>query len=113
MYPTLSRRTLGIAYRPWEQSLLHSLKKRDIDVPDVKDLHQYYHDDFSVDEAVLKIQIRQVKDVWMELHYNIGYLEELFRFYTEDHAKDFFKKFPELRDALKAPIKPGMKNRGC
>ena len=99
-YPN-TRPSEGVAYKPWVDRVQELLSEKELKLPEKGELISYYHNDLSYQEVLYKVQFKNTKNVWMEL--NVKYDKGLFnmRFQTSEQAKDFFKKFPELREELK------------
>lgn len=63
-------------------------------------LKQLYHQDYSVDEALLKFRSKEGVSAYMELHVQHEHGRYSATFRTEQQARSFFSKFPEIRKAL-------------
>ncbi len=95
-----SRPSHGVAFKPWADRILELLKEHELEMPKKHNLIAYYHADLSYEEVLHKVQFGKTKNVWMEL--NVKHEQGLFnkRFNTSEQAKEFFKKFPEIRVKL-------------
>jgi hypothetical protein len=95
-----SRPSHGVAFKPWVDRVRELLEENNIDFPSRHELGDYYHNDLSYEEVLRKEQFKHFQNVWMEL--NVKHKKGLFNihFNTTEQARDFFKKFPELRKEL-------------
>ena len=90
----------GVAYHPWVSRIKDLLDIEDLELPPSHELRQYYWDDLSYQEVVNKVKFKTARNVWMELHVSHGYGNFQKSFNTSEQAKEFFKRFPELRKEL-------------
>lgn len=90
----------GVAYKPWVDRIRELLEEKSLELPPSHELRQHYWDDLSYEEVLFKEQFKTMKSIWMELHvrHQGGEFSESFK--TANQAKDFFKRFPELRQEL-------------
>lgn len=95
-----SRPSHGVAFKPWADRVKELLDEHEIELPKKHELIQCYHSNFSYEEVLQKEQFKNFKNVWMEL--NVLHKQGTFRtrFNTTEQAKEFFRKFPELRKEL-------------
>lgn len=103
-YMSSSRRE-GVSYRPWAERVRELHEERDLEMPSKNEMADMYHKDFTYEEVLLKsCTIKEVRSVYMEVHvkHSKGEFSKSFR--TDLQAKEFFEKFPELRNELK--LKP-------
>lgn len=99
-YYANSRPSHGVAFKPWADRVKELLDENEIDLPAKNELVKYYHENFSYDEVLRKEQFKKFKTVWLEV--NVKHEQGTYntRFNTSAQAKEFFKKFPELRAEL-------------
>ena len=95
-----TRPSHGVAYRPWVDRVKELLDENDLELPSNKELIDCYWKDLSYEEVLYKVQFKTVKNVYMELFVKHGYGEFRTHFQTSEQAKEFFKRFPELRKEL-------------
>ena len=90
----------GVAYSPWVDRIKELLDEYDLELPPKHELRQFYWEDFSYEEVVYKVMFKTARNVWMEVHvtHEYGNFEKSFN--TSTQAKEFFKRFPELRKEL-------------
>ncbi|MEP1035099.1 hypothetical protein [Ekhidna sp.] len=95
-----TRPSQGVSYRPWAERVKELLDEHDLEMPPNHYLHSYYHQNFSYEEVLFKQQFKTRKNVWMEVHVRHENGKYSNTFNTSDQAKEFFKRFPELREDL-------------
>ncbi len=99
-YYANSRPSHGVAFSPWASRVSELLEEHGLELPPKQDLVNYYHLNLSYEEVLNKMQFKILKNVTMELQviHETGTFKTHFN--TSEQAKEFFKKFPELRKAL-------------
>lgn len=99
-YYANSRPSHGVAFKPWAERVKELLDEHEVKFPSTSELAQYYHADLSYEEVLFKEQFKTFKNVWLEL--NVRHERGTFNthFNTSEQARDFFKKFPELKKEL-------------
>ncbi|MEP0987355.1 hypothetical protein [Ekhidna sp.] len=95
-----SNRQGGVSYRPWAERVKELLDEHELSLPERTQMHEMYNENFTYEEVLLKVQIRTLKYVVMRFYVKHGQGEYEATFKTDQQAKDFFKKFPELRKEL-------------
>ncbi|WP_425392140.1 hypothetical protein [Ekhidna sp.] len=95
-----SNRQGGVSYRPWAERVKELLDEHELPLPERHEMHEMYNNNFTYEEVLLKVQVRSLKSIFMRLHLVHSQGEFQTTFKTDQQAKDFFKKFPELRKEL-------------
>lgn len=95
-----TRPSHGVSYHPWVDRIRELLEENNLELPPSHELREYYYQDLSYEEVLHKVYFKTVKNVWMELHVKHGYGKYSTHFNTSEQAKEFFKRFPELRKEL-------------
>lgn len=97
----ISRKSEGLELVVWTDQVTEMYDQHSSLFPlEPKALQQLYHQDYSIEEAVLKFRSKGRFSTYMELHvqHEQGRYSTTFR--TEEQARAFFTKFPEIRKAL-------------
>ena len=99
-YYANSKPSHGVAFKPWVDRIKELLDEHEIALPKKHELIRYYHDNLSYEDVLRKEQFKNFKTIWMEV--NVKHEQGTYnaRFNTSEQAKEFFKKFPELRKEL-------------
>ncbi len=99
-YYANSKPSHGVAFKPWADRVKELLDEHEIALPQKHELIKYYHDNLSYEDVLRKEQFKNFKTVWMEV--NVKHEQGTYntRFNTSEQAREFFKKFPELRKEL-------------
>ncbi|MEQ9403755.1 MAG: hypothetical protein RIM99_09235 [Cyclobacteriaceae bacterium] len=95
-----TRPSQGVAFKPWADRIKELFEEQELEMPEKRELVSYYHANLSYEEVLNKIQFRHTKNVWMELNVKHKYGLFNIHFSTSTQAREFFKKFPELREEL-------------
>ncbi len=99
-YPYNRCRKEGVSYRPWAERVIELCKDEGIEPPELKELQILYNQNFYYNEAKLFARFKTMSHVWMELHVKDDKGTYIERFNSSEHAKEFFSKFPKLREYL-------------
>lgn len=97
----LSRKSEGIHEEEWMNRVKEQYAERQLLFPiENKHLKYLFEHDYSIEEALLKDLTKGHVYAFMELHvkHELGEYKTTFR--TDNQAKEFFKKFPEIRKEL-------------
>ena len=94
------RPSSGVAFKPWADRVKELLDEKDLKMPSKEELINYYHLDLSYQEVSMKVEFKTTRTVRMDLFVNHAYGSYTTSFHLSHQAKDFFKKFPELRKKL-------------
>lgn len=97
----ITKKSEGIDEGVWMQEVMRHIESHQTLFPvDEKPLKHLYHRNYSIEEAILKCVTKGHMSAYMELHvkHELGEYRTTFR--TENQAKDFFLKFPEIRQEL-------------
>jgi hypothetical protein len=94
----------GVDFRNWVQIIQELFENRELTLPPKYELERYFREDFSYEEVINKELFKNHRNVWMECHvlYQDGHFVQHFN--TSAQAKDFFRKYPEVRDELEKRI---------
>jgi len=95
-----TRPSHGVAFKPWADRVKELLDEKELEMPEKDDLISYYQNDLSYEEVSLKVQFKTTRTIRMDLYVRHNYGEFTQSFHVSEQAKDFFKKFPELRKRL-------------
>ncbi|MEO9483909.1 MAG: hypothetical protein ABJG47_10705 [Ekhidna sp.] len=97
----ISRKSEGLDLDVWINKVTETYDQHSSLFPlEPKALMQLYQQDYSVEEAVLKFRSKGRFYTYMELHVHHEHGRYSTTFRTEDQAREFFSKFPEIRKGL-------------
>lgn len=97
----ITRKSEGLDEKDWMQEVTRMYEERQTLFPiDYKPLKMLYDRDYSIEEALLKDLTKGHLHAFMELHIKHELGEYTATFRTDDQAKAFFQKFPEIRKEL-------------
>ncbi len=99
-YYANSKPSHGVAFKPWTDRVKELLDEHELIFPKKNELIKYYHDNLSYEDVLRKEQFKNFKTVWMEVHVKHEQGTYNMRFNTSEQAKEFFRKFPELKEEL-------------
>lgn len=97
----IDRKSQGIHQDEWIKRVEELYGERQTLFPlEYKQLKRLFDQDYGIEEALLKDLTKGHMYAFMELHvkHELGEYSTTFR--TDTDAKDFFKKFPEIRQEL-------------
>lgn len=97
----ITRKSHGIHEEEWIRRVEEVYNERKTLFPlEPKQLKRLFELDYSIEEALLKDLTKGHMYAFMELHvkHEMGEYKTTFR--TENDAKEFFRKFPEIRKEL-------------
>ena len=97
----ITRKSEGLEEKVWMNAVSKLYKERQTLFPiDYKPLKKLFDQDYSIEEALLKDLTKGHLHAFMELHvkHELGEYSTTFR--TDNQAKEFFQKFPEIRKEL-------------
>lgn len=97
----ISRKSQGIHEEEWMNRVEEMYNERQTLFPlEAKQLKRLFDMDYSIEEALLKDLAKGHMHAFMELHvkHELGEYKTTFR--TDNDAKEFFRKFPEIRKEL-------------
>jgi len=97
----IDRKSQGIHEEEWMRLVEERFNDRQMLFPlEYKQLKHLYDQDYSIEEVLLKDLAKGHMHAFMELHvkHEMGEYKTTFR--TDNQAKEFFKKFPEIRKEL-------------
>lgn len=97
----VSRKSQGLDESEWIKCVQESYNERNMLFPlEAKQLKRLYEQDYSIEEAMLKGLTNGQIYALMELciKHELGEYRTIFR--TDHEAKEFFRKFPEIRKEL-------------
>lgn len=95
------RKSHGMYEKEWIKCVEECYNERQTLFPiDPKQLKRLYDQDYSIEEVLLKDLTKGHLYAFMELHvkHQLGEYRTTFR--SENEAKEFFRKFPEIRQEL-------------
>ncbi|NQZ77665.1 MAG: hypothetical protein HRT61_16415 [Ekhidna sp.] len=90
----------GVYFRPWAERVIELCEGEGLVPPEHRELDKLYREDFYYEDALLYARFKTTKLVWMELHVKSESGVHIERFRTSYQARDFFFKFPKLREYL-------------
>lgn len=97
----IGRKGEGIHEDEWMQRVQERYDERQRLFPlEPKQLKRLYDENYSIEEALLKDLAKGHIRAYMELHVMHELGEYKTTFWTDNDAKEFFKKFPEIRKEL-------------
>ena len=97
----ISRKSEGLNLAVWVDQVTELYNQQATLFPlEPGTLKQLYHQDYSVEEALLKFRSKDGVSAYMELHVQHEHGSYSATFRTENQARIFFSKFPEIRKAL-------------
>ena len=97
----ISRKSEGIHEKEWIKRVEELSAERQTLFPlEYKQLKRLFDQNYSIEEALLKDLAKGHIYAFMELHvkHELGEYSTTFR--SENEARDFFRKFPEIRKEL-------------
>ncbi|WP_420578297.1 hypothetical protein [Ekhidna sp.] len=97
----VSRKSEGINEEEWIKRVEeHYVQRQTLFPLEYKQLKRLFDQDYSIEEALLKDLTKRHMYAFMELHvkHELGAYSTTFR--TDNEAREFFKKFPEIRKEL-------------
>lgn len=97
----ISRKSEGINEKEWIKRVEELSAERQTLFPlEYKQLKRLFDQNYSIEEALLKDLAKGHIYAFMELHvkHELGEYSTTFR--SENEARDFFRKFPEIRKEL-------------
>ncbi len=97
----ISRKSEGIHEKEWIKRVEElSVERQTLFPLEYKQLKQLFDQNYSIEEALLKDLTKGHMYAFMELHvkHELGQYSTTFR--SESDAREFFKKFPEIRKEL-------------
>lgn len=97
----ITRKSEGLDEKAWMQEVTRLYEERQtLFSIDYKPLKRLYDQDYSIEEALLKDLTKGHLYAFMELHIKHELGEYCTTFRTDEQAKAFFQKFPEVRKEL-------------
>lgn len=90
----------GLAFNVWVDDIEKLLEESGLAHPSMHEYRRFYNINLSVEEVVNKVQFKKVRSAWMQLHVRYEGGDYTTTFNTSAQAKEYFKKFPELREKL-------------
>lgn len=95
-----SRPSDGVNYKYWVEIIGQLLNDQSLELPPKHELDRWFREDFSYEEVVQKELFKKTQNVWMECHVKHEFGKFNIRFNTTEQAKDFFRKYPEIREKM-------------
>ena len=90
----------GVYFKPWAERVIEMCEGENVTPPEHLELDKLYRENFYYEEALLFAKFKSTKLVWLELHVKSDNGVHIEDFRSSDQAREFFRKFPKIREYL-------------
>ncbi|NQZ79021.1 MAG: hypothetical protein HRT61_23330 [Ekhidna sp.] len=90
----------GIKFKYWADRVIDLCNGIEIEPPTHQELDKLYRKNFYYSEGLLYAQFKSTKRIWLQLNVKHQSGTHTENFNSSEEAREFFKKFPNLRELL-------------